>query len=311
MNFDYIEASIFKPKDTINFSNLDHVSSNKFGYSSYSLKGSYNEMKVIYNTNNKLLTVKGSLTYFTEGQNFSNEMLKIEESIYTISDSLNINLFHAEVNKLDAGITFKVAKKPKDYLYTHHSINGFKSVLYLNTKYFNGKDINIRMYDAGQNIKQKLNKEIRMQLQMNKGYDPYNNYLRFESVFKKPKSYFQKPDLTISNIFKPDFIYKCKEEIMNNYKAIKKEGCFNYPKNKKDLTLPTIELIALKECGLIHGFNSEELIKRIIKGIPNEILNKEDKKNRLKSLRALNKKLSTKGFSEYDLSNEITKALNI
>lgn len=311
MNFDYIEASIFTCKDSINLSKLDQVSVNKYGYSSYTLRGNYNEMKVIYNSTNNLLILKGSLPYFSEGQNFSNEMQKIQESIYSISDTLDINMFNAEVNKLDAGITFEVVKKPMEYLNTHYSIKGFKQVHYLNTKYFNGKDINLRMYDAGLNIKQKVTKEIREDLQDKKGYNPYYNYLRFESVFKKPKSYFQKPDLTISNIFNPNFIHKCKEEIMNKYKSIKKEGCFDYPKNKRDLTLSVIELLALKEYGLLYGFNPEEVLKSKIKAIPEGILNKEDKKNRLKSLRATLKKINFKEVSDYDLSNEIAKALNI
>lgn len=311
MNFDYIEASIFTGKDNINLSSLEHISTNKYGYSNYSISSGFNQMKIKYNPSAKLLKLEGSLPYFSEGQNFSNDMNKLKESIYTISDTLNIDLFKAEVNQLDTGITFQVKKKPKDYIQSHYSLAGFKPVLIDNTKYFNSKDLIIKMYDSGANIKKKLSKEIKHLIQIDKGYNPNVNYLRFEPKYKNPKAFFHRPDLNINQIFKTDFIYQCKQEIMNKYKAIKKGGYFAYPKDKRNLTLPVIELLALKELGQLYGFNPEEVLKRQIKAIPEGILSKEDKKNRNRSLRAILKKLDVKDVSEFDLSKELEEALNL
>lgn len=310
MNFDYIEASIFTGKDSINLTELDMVNTSKYGYT-YSVSANHDEMKVIYNPNTKIMKLKGSLPYYSEGQNFSNDMIKLKEAVYILSDKLNINLFNAEVSRIDAGVTFQVNKKPKEFINAHYAMNGFKEVYIGNTKYFNGKHFNIRMYDAGANLKKKASKEIRNHLELKKGCNPNFHYLRFEPIYRKAKSYFHRPDLTISQMFKPNFIYQCKQEIMNNYKAIKKEGYFDYPKNKRDLTLPVIELLALKEYGLLYGFNPEEVLKSKIKAIPEGILSKEDKKNRLKSLRATLKKINLKEVSDYDLSKEISEALNL
>lgn len=311
MNFDYIEASIFTHKDNINLSDLSYYNINNKGISTFFDMEEHKEIKIIYNEPTKELKLKGSLPYYIEGQNFSNEMIKIEESIYTLSEKLNINLFNAEVKVLDTGITLQVPKHPKEYIYSHTAIPRFKSVLFGNTKYFNGKNIVFKMYDSGANIKAKVSKEVRNYLEAEKGYNPSDYYLRLEVKHKKPSAYFQTPNLSIGEIFRPNFINNCKVEIMKNYKAIKKEGYFDYPKEKRSLTLPTIELMALKELGLIYGFSPEEYLKRQIKGIPECILNKEDKKNRIRALRELNKKINIKDTSDFDLSKLLEKALNL
>ena len=58
MNFDYIEASIFTGKDNINLSSLEHISTNKYGYSNYSISSGFNQMKIKYNPSAKLLKVE-------------------------------------------------------------------------------------------------------------------------------------------------------------------------------------------------------------------------------------------------------------
>ncbi len=98
---------------------------------------------------------------------------------------------------------------------------------------------------------------------------------------------------------------------MNTYQKIEKEGSIIFPENKRDCTLPVIELIALKELGLRYGFNPEEYLKLKIKTIPESILTKEDKKNRKKSLKNLMNKISNSEVSSFDISNELKEALKL
>ncbi len=312
MNYDYVELSKFVSKDKVYLDDLKHISSNIYGWENYSMTYNNTEVKISHNSNSNELKVCGSLPYFVEGQNFSNDMTKIKESIYIISDTIDTNLFEANVTHFEAGITFESPYTPIDVFNSHYSIKGMNTETYGKTgKVYKDSIKEIKLYYAGFNIKKKLSKESRINLASEKGYKPEGKYIRFESVYKKPEIYWKQRNISVKELFKPEFIMKCKNDIYNTYTMINKEGIYTLPKDKRDCTLPVIELLALKELGVKYGFNPEEYIKQKIKSIPTSILTNEDKKNRKRSLSQLSKKLILNKDSCFDLGVIIKNKLQI
>ena len=80
-----------------------------------------------------------------------------------------------------------------------------------------------------------------------------------------------------------------------------KTGIIQLPKKKADINSSTLPLIVLKELGILFDFNPEELLKQKLKSIPEEILNRNDKKARSRNIKANLKKLDGKGISQYDI----------
>ena len=311
MNYDYTECSKFVNKDKLYLENLNHISSNIYGCDNYSMTYNNTEIKISHNSNSNELKVKGSLPYFIEGQNFSNDMGKIKEAVYIISDTINTNLFDAVVKKFEAGITFESPFNPNEVFNSHYSIKGMETRAFKTGKIYLDANRLIKFYNAGKRIKKVLDARQRNELILTKGYKPEVDYLRLEVQHLKPEVYWKQRNISIADLFKEEFIYKCKKDIYNTYDMINKEGYYLLPKDKRDCTLPVIELLALKELGLKYGFNPEEYIKQKIKSIPESILTKEDKKNRKRSLSQLSSKLILDKESCYDLGSIIKDRLQI
>lgn len=322
MNIDYLEASLFVDKDKINLDELDHISTNKWGWDNYSMTFNNNkysmaykkdekEISIRYNSKTKQLKVLGSLPYFVEGQNFSNDINKLKEGIQLISDTIDTNLFEAEVNLFEAGITIEIPNKPIEIFNSHYKIPQMETKPFKRGKLYEDAIRQIKLYNSGYRLRRVLSIADRLRLTIEKGYNPEGNYLRLESKYKKPTIHFKQRIIFVEDIFKSNFINNCKIDLFNTYKMIKKEGIFTPPQTKKDCTLPAIELLVLKELAMIYGFNAEECIKNKITSIPDSIINKEVKKNRKRSLAGLSKKIKENAVSYYDLSKVLKDRLEI
>jgi hypothetical protein len=85
-----------------------------------------------------------------------------------------------------------------------------------------------------------------------------------------------------------------------------KTGIIKLPEDKKDLNAGTIPLIILKELEALFPFNSEELIFMKLKSIPEEILNKNDKKARKAILSSNFDKINNNAnLSNYDITSKL------
>jgi hypothetical protein len=312
MNFDYLEISTFTSKDKVLLGDLKPISCNTYGWENYSITyRNNNEMKVRYNNNTNQLKVEGSLPYFAEGQNFSNDINLMKDSIQIISDTINVNLFQSKIECFESGITFESPVNVNYIFNSHYKIKGMNKSLFKHGLQFDSPICKVKLYNAGKRLKTILSKEKRIELASSYNYNPNKEYIRIENHYKRPQQYFTKNEIKVNELFKEDFILNCKLELMNTYQKIEKEGSIIFPENKRDCTLPVIELIALKELGLRYGFNPEEYLKQKIKTIPESILTKEDKKNRKKSLKNLMNKITNSEVSSFDISNELKEALKL
>lgn len=297
-------------KDTIYLNGLVNTGS-AYGYDHYSMVRYNEKIKVEYQPQTGHLKVSGSLPYFVDGQNFHNDIAKLLEGISTISDTINVDLFKAEVNCFEAGITFQTFIKPIEIFNSHFGIPEMQTSHFKRGKIYQDGIRQIKLYNAGYRLKKNVSKEKRLRLATEKGYDPEYNYLRFESRYKKPAIYFKQRLILVEDIFKDEFLNRCKIDLLNTYGDIKKEGVFTLPSNKRDCSLCAIALIVMKEQSILYGYNAEELLRNKINSIPLAILNKEDKKNRKRTLRGLSKKIAENKISYYDLNDVLKRSLQI
>jgi len=62
-------------------------------------------------------------------------------------------------------------------------------------------------------------------------------------------------------------------------------GAIEIPKTKKGLSCATLILLALKEAAKVYGFDEKEYLKNVLKSIPCDVLNKNDRKYRKEQLK--------------------------
>jgi len=309
MNIDYIETSKFIGKDSIYLGDLKSESVNIYGWHNYSVtyKGS-NPMKIKYNSNTEELKVSGSLPYFMENQNFRNDLSKLREAFTILSDTLDCDLMTSKVNCFESGITFESPFNPNHVFDSHYSIKGMERKTNKTGLLFVDATRQIKLYNAGYRLKKVLDKDTRLSL-AERGYNPKANYIRLETHYKKPERYFR-TELSVNNLFREDFLQTCRTELHSAYNSIKKAGNIIYPMNKRNCTLPSIAVYAVKDLGLRYGFNGDQYLKDLIKSLPEELLNKEDKKNRKKALNNILKKVTQSESSCFDLKSHLREALD-
>jgi len=295
---DYTEITKHLYKDNLCFDYLQPEASYKSGWNNYFLKGC-KEMQVWYNESNNLLNVKGSLPYYWQKHNFSFDRKSLQESINDISSRLKVNLWEAELSKFEYGSIIEVQAKPEELIRHHIKIKGMETRSNNpDTKVFNGTIQSLKLYDAGRNIKNKLDKAIRSLLSNNYGYDQGKHYLKIENHYKKPyKALNSGIRILVNDLLIPEFNQKCKNDLLSQYRNIMKTESILIPKDKKSLSAGNIILLAFKETESLFNINAEERINSMLKAIPEEILNQNDKKARKRQIREMLKKISDPGES--------------
>jgi hypothetical protein len=304
---DYTEITKHLHKDNPCFDHLQYEASYKSGWNKFLLKGC-KEMEVWYNESNNLLKVKGSLPYYWQKHNFTFDREALHESIQDISARLKINLWEAELSRFEYGSIIEVQAKPEELIRHHIKIKGMQTrSINPDVKIFEGIIQSLKLYDAGRNMKNKLDKAIRSHLSQACGYDQGKQYLKIENHYKKPYQALNSGiRILVNDLLIPEFYQKCKTDLLSQYRNIMKTETFLIPKDKKALSAGNIILLAFKETESLFNINAEERIKSLLKAIPEEILNQNDKKARKLQIRKMLKEISDPGGgiqagSEHDL----------
>lgn len=303
---DYAEITKHLYKDTLCFDHLQYDAEYASGWKKYLLMGC-KEMEVWHNEFNNLMKVKGSLPYYWQKHNFIFDRKSLCDSIQDISGRLKINLWEAELSKFEFGSIVEVKMKPVLLISRHNKIKGMRTrSINPDAKYFEGKFQSLKIYDAGRNIKNKLDKAIRSYLSKEFGYDPMKHYLKVENHYKKPYAVLNKGvRILVNDILLPEFSLKCKNDLLSQYKNIMKTESLQIPKDKKALSAGNIILLAFKEVEGLFNINAEERINSMLKAIPEDVLNQNDKKARRRQIKEMLKKISySEGIqpcNEYDL----------
>ena len=234
--------------------------------------------------------MNANIPYCFLGHNFYSTIEDLTDGFQSISEDLNVNLFDADIQKFEFGSFIEIPFLVKDFLNNHIRAKS------MNTRIFErGKDFEpiknqthrIKIYDGGYRLKTELSKSIREILTNDFGYNPKGNYIKIESHYLKPETYFKKRNLLLNDLFSIQFTNECKNDLLNNYQKIMKTGCIQIPETKGKLSSSVIPLICLRELGQIYGFNPDEAIKTLIKAIPETILTKDDKKARNRQINNL------------------------
>jgi len=308
---DGIRISKQLPNDKINYSSLEHISSGQYG-DRYRLKV-YSNAK--YNGNSPIVTItsrdkliiKGSLPYLINDNNivpFSKD--EIKGAFEDLSNRLGIELNEAIVNNFEFGVTVIVPFSFKEFIHHHRDLSKMDSSAYGNKgKYFQNKNIRIKLYDASRNAKYKLSRPVRQNLSKSGKYDEKSNYVKFEIQYKNPIKRFGQV-ITVGDLIDPDFLWVCGEELLDTYRKIRKTG-FTIPKTAKELTTPKILAIALKEMEQLADCDAEKLVEEKIKILG--LLKNWQKYDRRKSIKKAFRNLTLGSESPYDISNLLEEAI--
>ncbi len=265
-------------------------------------------MEVWHNESNNLLKVKGSLPYYWQKHNYNFDRKDLQESIQDISARLKINLWEAELSRFEYGSIIEVQTKPDELIRHHIKIKGMQTrSINPDAKVFEGIIQSLKLYDAGRNMKNKLDKAIRSHISQAYGYDQGKHYLKIENHYKKPYKVLNSGiRILVNDLLIPEFIQKCNADLLYQYRNIMKTESLQIPKDKKALSAGNIILLAFKEAEGLFNINAEVMINNLLKAIPEEILNQNDKKARKRQIKEMLKKISDSGGgirakNEYDL----------
>jgi hypothetical protein len=301
MNFDYIEAVISLEKDKPSLDYLDYQACYNTGWEKYLYEGC-KAVEIWLNPNAELLKIKGSIPYFFQGQNFRCSPDTFKSGIGHLTDVLSLDLMGAEMKAFEYGTTLEIPFPVKEVLFSHLKIQGMKTRAFDYGVYFEDRVLKVKLYDAGKNLKTKLNWQERNILSLEYGYNPQSNYLKIENHYKNPYRYFKQGVISLEDILRPDFEAICKHDLSEKYKSIMKAKSIKL-NSKKQLTSSTIPLIVLKEYEDFLPLSAEELIKQKIKSLPFSIMTSEDKKSRRRQINANFRKLISDQPCQYDISD--------
>lgn len=315
MNIDFIEASgIFTGKDTPDFSNCQ-ISYQSFdtGRKVYNLQGC-KKVQLAYNPLNGVFVLRGSISYFIQGHNFSFDKKSFVEAIDYIGSLLKVNLWHMELNILETGVILAVEEKPKDFI-THHR-EGKGMVLFENPKAkgyfrsFNDSFAERKMYDAGKNIHHKQGLKQREIIQK-AGWNPEGQYLKWEIHYLKPELLNKGRAIKLYNLMNPLWADVFKADIKKQYSLINPMKSIIPPKVKSNLHAIDIFALELVENKLNEGRTIPE-VKRLLYDRINasDLLSKADKDARKRQIKAILDKLEESSESKWDLSQKIDEAIS-
>lgn len=300
MNYDYIEISHSLDKDKPCLEFLEWQYSSR-AWDKFHLSG-FKNIDILLSQDK--ISIKGSLPYFTSGQNFMSDISDFRNGIEYLGNVLELDLNQAEVECFEYGTILEIPFSPKNIFSSHLRMKGMKKRTFDNGIYFEDQVLKHKLYNAGINIKQKLSRQERLNLQTY-GYNPKANYLKVENHYKKPSIALKKRIIQVSDLLEECFQDICKEDLLNKYQSIMKTKQIKV-NNKKFISSANIPLLILKEYAEFLPERPEDLIRNKIKSFPDSILTKNDKKSRIRQIRQNFRKLESPEEFAYDLS-EILK----
>ena len=280
-------------------------------WTEYNIVRKHFPVKIRLNKSSGEMKIEGNFGMFWNGHNMAFPNTDFSNSIDFISTKLKTDLRGMKLAEFDHSAIVKLEQHPDAVINNHLSIPGHETKPQKAGKYFKKPRVQlVKLYNATRRMKQVYSSTMRAKIYRDCGISDKDHLLRFEKKFLHPDAYF-KSRLTVDDILHPDFIDILNDDLIETYKSIMKTGLMKLPMKKKDITSATIPLIIAKEMGLIHNFNFDELVKQKIKDIPESLLTKNDKKARMRQIKANLKKISSSGTSQYDITEAISESLKM
>ena len=271
------------------------------------------KMQIEHNPNTQSLKLKGSPLYFIQGHNFTYNKDSYIEGLKHIEDLLEMDLFDSDLDSFEYGIILKVDTKPKYLIAGHNAGKGL--LMRTNPKdrggirYFEDKMLQLKLYDAGRNIKHKQGMTMKGIIK-EAGWNPNGNYLKVEAHYKEPHKLLNDGRaIRLANIFLPKWEKRLKEDLFEQYQRLEPMKTIELPTNKSELSSADIILLSLAEVSINQGIDLKRTLFEKINSIPENILNMEDKKARRRQINKLLERIETAPKSMYDLSDLLASAL--
>jgi len=215
--YDYIEFSKYLSDDYYDDSRISHFNE---------LTDKYSSMRVSYNKDKKLLTVRGSLAYFIQGHNFWFDIKGIEKAINKLSELLCVDLYDAEVNIIEYGVIVKPDFSMEEFINNHLNTRGYEEITYGNRgKNYVRKDksYTLKFYSLWANIdngKNKVSGETRAMLKescLGREHNP----IRYE-IHGNPQKILGRGRIFVSDLLSKEVEKQFQEVLLKKYRKIKK-----------------------------------------------------------------------------------------
>ncbi len=271
------------------------------------------KMEIEHNPNTQSLKLKGSPLYFIQGHNFTYNKDSYIEGLKHIEDLLEMDLFDSDLDSFEYGIILKVDTKPKYLIAGHNAGKGL--LMRTNPKdrggirYFEDKMLQLKLYDAGRNIKHKQGMTMKGIIE-EAGWNPDDNYLKVEAHYKQPHKLLNDGKaIRLADIFLPKWEKRLKEDLYEQYQRLEPMKTIELPTNKSELSSADIILISLAEVSMNQGIDLKKTLYEKINSIPEDILNMEDRKARKRQIKKMLERIETAPKSMYDLSDLLASAL--
>lgn len=315
---DYIAITKhLEDKDMINTVHLQMVASYISGWYKYFLEGC-TQLEIWINPTLSLIKLKGSISYFFQGHNFTFSNKAFCEAIGILNLMLKCNLWDAEVNAFEFGVIIEVKHQPKMYIQNHRE--KAKEKLIINEKsrdkgsfrWFTDKNVILKLYDAGKNIQYKQGIEMK-EIIKEAEWNPKSKYLKWEIHYKRPHIVLNNgKELKLADLVTPKWNNILKEDLFIQYQRLIPQKTLILPTNKKHLTSADIILLELVENKLNEGYTIQEIKKILytrINNISNQTLSENDKKARKRQVRVLIDNLTESEKSTWDLSDSLSNKI--
>lgn len=315
IDFISITKPIISDKDTPFFGYCKKMCAYPEGGASYRLEGC--EGIRIYWDPLTGLRIEGSIMYYWQGHNFTYSHGAFIEAIDYIGKLLKVELWDSYVKAFEYGVIMQVDEKPKEYILHHKEKPSEK----LNVT-IRGKDkgnltrwgdtyVDLKMYDAGRNIKMKQGMNRRDTIQQ-VGWNPDKNYLKWEAHYLKPSILNHGHGVILANLVNPDWQDIFKEDLYLQYKRLIPMANIIEPTNKKDLSTSDILAMVLVEDNLNESKTLQEVRKMLymrVNSFSDDVLSKSDKDSRKRQIKAILDKMKEANISKWDLSQKLADVL--
>lgn len=294
------------------FSKVEFVSSysrGKIVWTYYQIMKDHSPIKLRLNESSGEMLIEGNIGFFWNGHNLSFPNSEFIEAIDYLSQLFKIDICKMKLVEFDHSALVKLDQSPQSVIMNHLSIKGHETKPQKAGKYFLKPRVQlVKMYDATKRINQIYPLPVRGDILLQSGLLDFNNLLRFEKKILNPHAYF-KSQLTVDDILKPEFITQLDNDLIDTYKSIMKTGLIEKPKNKKYVSCATLPLMLAKEYAIRLGVDCNEGLMQLIKEFPESTLTKDDKKARMRQIKANMKRITSLGVSQYDISEDLSNSL--
>lgn len=316
---DFISATIFGCKGTINFTHLQlENQSSKYNSETYAVKGC-EDMKIVFLHNTGGVRLKGSVPYFFQGNNYTFDKTKFVQTIEYINQLTNLDFWQSDIDEFEYGVIMEVPIKPKEYI-THHSSKpneglnqDEKSRDRGRFRWWKDKNVILKMYDAGYNIKTKQTAS-RKQILRQAGWNEEKEYIKFEVHYIKPHIILNKgQNMKLWLLANSDWEITIKSDLLKQYQRLIPNKAIELPNDKKDFHTLNVYAHTITTLALNMGYSFDNVKKLLYQTVNNasEILSKSDKDARKLEIKKIQSLLEQQPTSQWDLTNRILDAIEI